>query len=391
VKNPRFPFRSSIWLVLGLIASALAIVGLIFSGVTVFLQVYLFSYLFWLGLSLGCLAIAMICYLTQSSWGRIFRWILEAGAKTIWLMLILFIPIAVGVMQLYVWAVPANVHADAALSHKSVYLNIPFFLIRAAIYFAVWIFLTQYLSRMAQQAATYSSPGKLRTLRTFSAIGIIIYFLTMTFAAIDWIMSLTPDWYSTIYGLMVILGQGLSAFCLVALLLPRLANQEPFGAVIKTRNYQDLGALLLTCVMGWAYMAFSQLLIIWSGNIPGEVLWYYNRSAGGWLVVGILIAMLLFAFPFLCLISAHVRQSPDWLAGLGLLMLVMLLVNHFWLVLPVFHPRELVLHWLNFVLPLAIGGLWMAAFAWFMRRTNFFIPETKAAPAEARTKISSTS
>jgi hypothetical protein len=389
MKNPGFPFRSGIWLVLGVSAAGVAIFGLLYSGSTIFLQAYLFSYLFWLGLSLGCLAVAMISYLTQSSWGYVFRWILEAGAKTIWLMLILFIPIGVGVLQLYVWAVPANVHADAALAQKSVYLNIPFFLIRSAIYFAVWIFLTQYLSRMAQQLATYSNPNKLRTLRTLSAIGIIVYFLTMTFAAIDWIMSLTPDWYSTIYGLMVILGQGLSAFAFVAVLLPRLADQEPLMAVIKTRNYQDLGALLLTCDMGWAYLAFSQLLIIWSGNIPGEVIWYYNRSAGGWLVVGILIATLLFAFPFLCLLSSRVRQSPAWLAGLGLLILLMSLVNNFWIVLPVFYPRELMLHWLYLVLPVAIGGLWMAAFAWFLQHANFFIPETKKAPAGVETKTSS--
>src|ERR1043166_9685033 len=226
MKNPRFPFQSGLWLVLGLVASALAIVGLIFNGSAVFLRAYLFSYLFWLGITLGCLAIAMISYLTQSSWGYISRWILEAGAKTIWLMLILFVPIAVGLMQLYVWAVPANVQASSLLAHKSPDLNIPFFLLRAAFYFVVWILFAQVLSHMAGQPETYSNPDRQRALRGLSAVGILLYFLTMTFAAIDWIMSLTPDWFSTIYGLLVILGQGLSAFSFILLMLPSLAKWD---------------------------------------------------------------------------------------------------------------------------------------------------------------------
>ena len=391
MKRPRFPFQSGIWLVLGLIASALAIAGLIFNGMTVFLQAYLFAYLFWLGITLGCLAIAMISYLTQSRWGHVSRWILEAGAKTIWLMMILFIPIAVGVMRLYSWAISANVNADTVLTHKSTYLNIPFFLIRAVFYFAVWIFLTQWLSHMAGRLETYSDPNRQRILRGVSAVGIIVYFLTMTFAAIDWIMSLTPDWYSTIFGLLIILGQALSAFSFVVLLLPRLGNKEPLYNVIKTRHYQDLGGLLLTCVMTWAYLAFSQLLIIWSGNIPADVIWYFNRTAGGWLWVGTLLAAFQFALPFLFLLSTRVRQSSSLLASLGLLILVMRLVDTFWMVIPDFYPRQFSFHWLDLALPVAIGGLWMAAFAWFMRRARFFPPETIAVQASAHKKASSTS
>jgi hypothetical protein len=391
VKNFKFPFQSGLWLILGLIASALAIVGLVFNGPTVFLRAYLFSYLFWLGITLGCLAIVMISYLTQSSWGYISRWILEAGAKTIWLMVILFIPVALGMMQLYGWAVPANVQANPLLAHKSPYLNIPFFLIRAAIYFAVWILFTQMLSHMAAQPDTYSNLEKQRTFRTLSAIGLIVYFLTMSFASIDWMMSLTPDWFSTIFGMLVVLGQALSAFAFVLLVLPRLAESEPLFSVITTRNVQDLGGLLLTVVMTWAYLAFSQLLIIWAGNIPEEVLWYYDRSAGGWLLVGALIAVFQFALPFVLLISTRVRQSSSWLASLGLLILVMRLIDNFWMVMPAFSPRKFSFHWLDVVVPLAIGGLWMATFAWFVRRAPFFIPEKMMVHANVHTKTSTNS
>ncbi len=390
MKNPGFPFKSGIWMILGLVASGLAIAGLVFNGSTVFLQAYLFSYLFWLGITLGCLAIVMISYLTQSSWGSISRWILEAGAKTIWLMLILFLPIATGVMQLYVWAVPANVHANALLAHKSPYLNVPFFLIRAAFYFVIWIVFAQVLSHMAGQPDTYTNPDRQRVLRGLSAVGILLYFLTMTFAAIDWIMSLTPAWFSTIYGMLVILGQALSAFSFVLVMLPSLAKREPLLSAITTRNFQDLGGLLLTCVMSWAYLAFSQLLIIWSGNIPEEVRWYYDRSAGGWLLLGALVAVFQFAVPFLFLLSTRVRQSRSWLAGLGALILVMRLVDTFWMVMPAFYPRQFSFHWLDIVLPMALGGLWMATFAWFIRRANFFVPEKRLSTAESQTKTSPT-
>jgi hypothetical protein len=390
MKNPAFPFRSGIWLILGLVASTVAIVGLPFSGSTVFLQAYLFSYMFWLGLTLGCLAIAMIAYLTNSSWGQVSRPILEAGAKTIWLMLILFVPIALGLMRLYVWAVPAEVQAQPLLAHKSPYLNIPFFLIRAAVYFAVWIFLTQRLSHMARQPETYSDPDRQAHFKTWSAIGIIIYFLTMTFASIDWIMSLTPDWYSTIFGLLVILAQALSAFSLVLLFLPRLAKQGPLNGVVSLTNYYDLGSLLLTCVMAWAYMAVSQLLIIWSGNIPEEVMWYFDRSSGGWLEVGIFVVVFQLALPFSLLIWARTKKNTRLLAGLGLLILATRLVDSFWLVAPAFSPRQFTLHWMDLVLPVAIGGLWLAAFAWFITHTPFFIPETKTAylnGKEVKTKV----
>lgn len=386
MKNPGFPFRILPWLIIGLVASAVAIVGLFFDGPSIFLRAYLFSYLFWLECTLGCLAVVMVAYLTNGRWGQISRPILEAGAKTVWLMLILFLPIALGLTRLYVWAVPSDGEASPLLAHKAPYLNVPFFLIRAAFYFAVWISLTHVLPRLAGSVRRQIHLDRQPVLRGLSAAGVILYFLTMTFAAIDWIMSLTPDWYSTIFGMLVILGQALTAFSFVLLLLPGLAKNMPLAEVLQTRTVQDLAGLLLTCVMVWAYLAYSQLLIIWSGDLPEEVMWYYDRSDGGWLWVGTGVAVFQFALPFLLLLSTRLRQNPSRLAALGLLILVTRLVDNFWMVMPAFSPRQFSFHWLDLVLPVAIGGLWMAMFAWFIYRSSFYRLEPDVPPIHPHPK-----
>lgn len=391
MKNLSYPFSTRLWAILGLLASVIAILGLIFSGVNVFLQAYLFSYLFWLELSLGSLAIVMLAYLTNGEWGYISRWISLAGAKTLWLMVILFVPIALGITHLYPWTNPTAVAANSALAHKTPYLNTAFFLIRAAFYFAVWIFFAYRLGNMSQQKEIYADSEKLRNFRLSAAIGIIIYFLTMTFAAIDWIMSLTSDWYSTIFGVLIISAQALSAFSLVLLLLTALVKREPLRSLITVRNYQDLGGLLFSCVLLWVYLEFSQILIIWSGDLPVEVTWYVNRITGGWLWVKLLVLLFQSFIPFLFLITERGKKNPRVLAGLSISILLMRLVDNYWMVMPAFSPQQFTLHWLDFVLPIAIGGLWLAVFSWFMNRTTILIPEFKTASKIARSETTSTS
>lgn len=386
-----FPFTPRIWITLGLLASVLAIPGLFFNGVNHFLQAYLFSYLFWFELSLGSLGITMLVYLTNGEWGHISRWISLAGAKTLWLMLVLFVPIALGARHLYPWADPAAMALDPALAHKAPYLNYPFFLLRAALYFAVWIFLAYRLGNMAQYQETYANPEKLQGFRLSAAIGIILYFLTMTFAAIDWIMSLEPDWYSTIFGMLVISAQALSSLSLVLLFLPSLAKREPLSSLITTRNYQDLGGLLFSCVLLWVYLVFSQLLIIWSGDLPVEITWYVNRTSGGWLWVKLFVLAFQFLVPFIFLITERAKRNPRLLAGLSLLILSMRLVDNYWMVMPAFSPQQFTVDWLDFVLPLAIGGLWLAAFSWSMKRTSIFIPKTNRLETAAQSELSTSS
>ena len=388
---PRFPFTPRLWTILGLLASALAILGLFFSGLTTFLQAYLFSYLFWLELTLGSLGIALLVYLTNGTWGYVSRWISLAGSKTLWLMLILFVPIALGTTHLYPWANPTAVASDPALAHKTPYLNLPFFLIRAAFYFAVWIFFAYRLGNMAQRRETYEDPEKLRSFRSLAAIGIIVYFLTMTFAAIDWVMALEPDWYSTIFGVLIIAAQALSALSLVLLFLPSLARREPLHSLIATRNYQDLGGLLFSCILLWIYLSFSQLLIIWSGNLPVETSWYVNRTSGGWLSVKLFVLAFQFLIPFVFLITANAKKNPRLMAGISLIILLTRLVDNYWTVMPAFYPKQFTIHWLDIVLPLAIGGLWLAVFSWFMNRTSIFIPETKRVTTAPQSEMSSSS
>jgi hypothetical protein len=249
MNDRRFPFAMRTWLIVGVIATILAVAGLVTGNLARFFQAYLFAYLFWMEISLGCLGVALLVYLTNTSWGHLSRWILEAGAKTLWLMLLLFLPIAAGVFYLYPWTNSAVVSADPLLLHKSPYLNLPFFFIRAGLYFAVWIFFAYRLGRMAQQPETYTNAARFGSLRRLAIIGFILYFLTATFAEFDWTMSLTPDWYSTIFGMLSIIAQGLAAFAFILLLLPRLAQNAPLKELITTGTYQDLDALLLTCVL----------------------------------------------------------------------------------------------------------------------------------------------
>lgn len=336
-----------------------------------FFQAYLTAFIFWLGLSLGSLAFLMIHHLTGSRWGLAVRRVNEAAASTIWLTAILFIPLLFDLRGLYVWARPEAVQASAILQWKSAYLNAPFFIIRAAVYFAIWVFLAALINRLSARWANNGDAAVKERLKSIGAWGLIVFALTMTFAAIDWLLSLSPFWSSTVFGLIVIFAQLLSSLAFAVLVLnlvPNLGLGRDWTFQTTPIPFKDLGALLLTFVMGWAYLAYFQLLIIWAGNIPHEVSWYTDRTQGGWLSVGVLIAVLQFALPFLLLLSMRVRNNLRLLAWLGGLLLLVNLVNVYWQVIPAFHPGQFSLHWLDAVLPLGLGGLWIGAFLFALRR-----------------------
>jgi hypothetical protein len=356
-------------LVVGVLGLAAGAVGAATGSFDRFFQAYLVAFLFWLGLSLGSLAFLMIHFLTGSRWGLTMRRVNEAAASTLWLMFILFIPLLFNLRGLYLWARPEAVQADAILQQKSAYLNVPFFIIRAAFYFIVWILLAWVINRLSTRWVKGGDPAIKSRLQGWGAFGLIIYTLTMTFASIDWAMSLQPFWNSTVYGLMMIFGQLLSglSFAIFALnWAPGLGRS--WGSQTPPIPFKDLGALLLTFVMGWAYLAYFQLLIIWAGNIPHEVSWYVDRTQGGWLAVGILVAVLQFALPFVLLISMRVRHNLRLLAGLGAAIVCVYLVNLYWQVMPAFYPGQFNLHWLDIALPIGLGGLWIAAFLFALKR-----------------------
>jgi len=335
------------------------------------LRAYLFGFVFFAGLSLGCLAIAMLQHLTGGAWGIPIRRILESGTRTLPLVAILFLPIAFGLERLYPWARPKEVAKDAILQAKEAYLNVPFFLARAAFYFAVWILIAWFLNRWSLEQDRAGSPALTRRLQMLSAAGLVAYGLTMTFASIDWVMSLEPRWFSTMYGVMIIAGQALNALAFVTAALVLMSPRRPYADFVRTSHYHDLGKLLLAFVMFWCYVAFSQYLIIWAGNLPEEIPWYMRRFSGGWGWVGAALVLLHFALPFLLLLPEGANRNPRILASVAALVVLMRLVDVYWLVRPVFTQATAAagstrfqVTWLDFAAPIGIGGVWLAVFLW---------------------------
>jgi hypothetical protein len=343
---------------LGLVASA---IGWLLSPARLW-PAYLVAYLFWLGLALGCLGIALLQTLTGGVWGLVTRRVLEAAAGTLPLLALLFVPLAFGLPTLYLWARPEAVAADPLLVRKGSYLNVPFFLARAAVYLLGWAALAALLGRWSGEQDRSGAPEQARKLRRLGAGGLPLLGLTVSFAAIDWLMSLEPDWYSTVYGGMVALGALLSAFAFTILVVAALAKRPPLAGLASPSLFNDLGNLLLAFLMLWTYLAYSQFLLIWAGNLHEETPWYLRRLEGGWLWVALALALLGFALPFLLLVFRPLKRSPRLLAGVAGLLLVMRYVDLYWLVKPVFTPPGPRPDWLDLATLLGIGGLWLAAF-----------------------------
>ena len=382
--------------IVGIAAAVIAVIGLFIGGAEAFFQSYLFSYVFWLGISLGLLAILLLHFLMGTRWGLTVRRIAEAGAGSIWVMAILFIPLLLGMNYLFPWTRPAEVQASEILQAKTFYLNMPFFMIRQVVYFALWILMAFMVNRLAGQLGrSRETDVTLRgRLQGMGALYLIIYVLTMSFAAIDWLMSLQPFWNSSIFGLIIIVGQvltGMGFALLVLNLFPGLSLGRRWSLDNTPMPYSDLGALLLTFVLGYAYLAYFQFLIIWAANIPRETVWYIDRSTGGWNIVIILVTLLQFVVPFAILLSFRVRHNLRVLAGVGALLLVSNLINLFWHVKPAFYPGAFAISWLDFVMPVALGGIWLAVFLYNLKRRPALSPADQAAlelTQEARRAVS---
>jgi hypothetical protein len=331
-----------------------------------FWQSYLLAYIFWLEIALGCLGMVMLHHVAGGRWSFVIRRLMETGAMTLPLLAVLFIPLLIGLTRLYPWTDPALVAQSELLQHKSVYLNIPFFIVRAVIYFTVWSGLAYLLNRWSLRQDETGEPGLSSRLRRLSAIGLILYFVTATFAAFDWLMSLEPEWFSSIYGVLFIVGQALAALALAVIGLRLMAKGQPMTETIASSTwanlFNDLGNFLLGFVVVWAYISFSQFLIIWSANIPEEAIWYYHRSQGGWQWVGMGLILFHLVLPFFLLLSRRIKRQAQWLAGLAMAILLMRLVDLFWLIVPAFYPDGLHVHWLDVTLLIAMGGGWITIF-----------------------------
>lgn len=359
--------------VIGIIVlAAAAFVG--GGGVETILRAYLLGFCFWGGIAIGCLGILILQHLTGGSWGLVIRRVLEASAKTIPLVALLFLPILLGVTQMYEWA--AHPKSDPVLTHKYPYLNVPFWAIRTLIYFAVWSAMAYVLSNWSKRQDETGDWRLSSTMNRFSGPALIAFVLAVTFAAVDWVMSLDPHWFSTMFGLLFVIGWALSAMAFVIALMAWFLGREPMNHVLTSAHFHDLGKLMLAMVMVWAYFNFSQFLIIYSGNLPEETPWYLKRMEGGWGVVGLILILFHFAFPFLLLLSQDLKKRSRWLAGLAIFVLLMRLVDLFYLISPNptvhgGHDNNVVqansILW-GIVATLAIGGIWLTAFVWFLKQ-----------------------
>jgi hypothetical protein len=357
-----------------------------------FFRSYLYGYLFWVFVGVGSLGLAMLSQLTGGLWGVVPRRLHEAAARTLPVMGLVFVPIVLGASSIYSWADPEVVAADPLLQEKSAYLNLPFFTLRAALYFVVWGLLAYAISSWSRQQDQEYDEGRATRLRGVSALGLVLLFLTASFAAIDWGMSLAPHWYSTIYGVLFIVGAALSALSFTIVLLARLAAEEPFKTVLRPVTVHDLGKLLLAFTMLWGYVNFSQFLIVWSGNISEETPFYLNRTYGGWNVIAILLIVFHFALPFALLLSRSLKRNAGALAAIAGLMLLMQLLDMFWMIAPdlASHghgPVALRVHWMDLAAVLGLGGLFLWLFTRQLRGATLLPagePEVRElAPARA--------
>jgi hypothetical protein len=338
-----------------------------FINTTEFFHAYIYAFTFWIGLSVGSLALLMLQHLTGGGWGFVIRRVLEAATRVLPLMAILFIPILLGAHRLYPWTDVEKI-ADPAVRElvhtKTAYLNLPFFAARAVIYFGAWLLLVYLLNRWSLLEDRTADRRYAKNMRVLSGPGMVLLIFTVTFAAIDWYMSLEPDWSSTIYGFIYVAAWSLSALAFVIAVMALLAKREPMKHIVAPLHFHDLGKLLLALVMLWAYFAFSQFLIIWSGNLPEEIHWYLVRMHGAWGALIIGVAILHFAAPFLFLLSRDLKRDPNKLVIVAGLVLVMRLFDLLWMLQPAFTREHFHISWMHLVAPVAFGGLWLAAFAW---------------------------
>jgi hypothetical protein len=325
-----------------------------------FFQAYLIGWTFWTGISVGSLALLMLQHMTGGGWGFVIRRVLEAATRLLPIMALLFVPIIIGAHDVYHhWLEPQ----EEVVKLKTPYLNLPFFIIRTAIYFSQWILLAYFLNKWSLAQDRTADNSYTKKMRVLSGPGMVILIFTVTFASVDWYMSLEPEWFSTIYGFIWVAAWTLSALAFVIAVMANLAKAEPMKRIVAPLHFHDLGKLLLALVMLWAYFAFSQYLIIWSGNLPEEIGYYLHRTHAGWGAVIIVIGILHFAAPFLFLLSRNFKRNPGKLVLVAGLILLMRMVDLLWMLVPAFKEEHRWI-WVDVIALIGFGGAWLALFTW---------------------------
>jgi hypothetical protein len=337
-------------------AAVLWIIGATIHGADQAFRAYLVAWVYWTGAALGSVAILMINHVTGGAWGVAIRRFLEAMIGLFPVLALLFLPIALGLPHLYEWARPEAVAHDALLQHKQPYLNAPFFLARTALYFVLWTLVARALVRWSEEQDTTTDPRPTERLELISRGGLLLMGLTMSFAAIDWMMSLEPHWFSTIYGVIFMGGSALTALALAIVLAALAREGTRLADAVSPDQFHDLGKLLLAFTMLWGYFHVSQFIITWSGNLPEEITWYLARTRGGWRIVTIGLVTVEFVLPFVILLSRRVKRRPMALAAVAGAMLVARLVDVHWMIEPGFPAVGLAARWLDVAAFVAVGG-----------------------------------
>ena len=355
--------RTAIWPATALMAACA--IGAWFAP-KAFFEVWLVAWIFWSGLSFGGLILLMLQALTGGAWAQAVRSPCLALFGTVPAAAVLFVPVLLGAQWIYPWT-DREIFVQHHWPHKEFWLTLPFFTARAIIVFAVFATLSVLLRRWSASA---DEKAQTRNLRAASCIGLILYFILMTFAATDWVMSLTPQWYSTLFPTLLMTGQFLSALAFLIFVRCRLGGSTP-------KPFHDLGNLLLAFVVFWTYVSFSQFLLIWYGNVPREISWYLERCSKGWQFLALTLVLIQFLLTFVLLLSREVKSDPRRLGRIAALVFCANILNVYWLVEPSFSPERIAVHWLDPLVFLAVGSVWTIV---FLRNLSRLPIATEVAP-----------
>ncbi|HEX4004313.1 MAG TPA: hypothetical protein VHX36_16795 [Candidatus Acidoferrales bacterium] len=335
-----------------------------------FFRSYIFAFMFWAAVPLGCLGILLLHHLTGGWWGYPIRRVVEAGSRTLPIVFVLFLPLLWSLRitpedhRLYLWAQPAVVAADPIVHFKSPYLNPTFFTIRAVIYFAIWILIATLLNRWSAEQDRTANPVLKSRMSSLSGPSMVIFVVVLTLAVVDWVMSLEPHWFSTMYGFIFLVTDALAGLSFSILVVRSLSDQEPLKDCLPPKRYIDLGNMMLAMVLLWAYLSFSELLIIWSGNLKNEIPWYKERAFGGWASVGAVLLLFHFFVPFFLLLQRRVKRRLAVLSRVAALLFLVTILDLYWIIVPSYEVSAPHVHLQDLLGLIGLGGLWIAAFFW---------------------------